>query len=235
MNLIKIKKYEVKESKNGHKIPIINDVHIHSAYMPEREEISFFEKHKKILKEKSALLILGLGYGYHLKKIIKYFEHEKRPFHIAVIEPNNQIIKDCFKLKEIDLKNIKVYCSPSIDDLFQSEDFIQFLLKKPAVIPHAPSFNLYKRYFTKFLTYKSPQDLNNTIKTLHDEETKDYFTFHLKNQKEEVPFDKISSIPFCVQHVKKSASFSKDFDFALIAFWEICQSENKSTSMKLGF
>ena len=216
-HLIEIKKYEIKKSRNGLEIPVVNDVHIHSAYDPEKESEALFNQHADTLKGKSDILILGLGYGYHIQKMINYFIKNNRLFHIAVIEPNGQVIKDCLRFNPIVFKNVKTYCHISVDELFRSKNLMDFLLKKPVIIPHPPSFNLYRKYFTQCLTYKSKQGLEHTIDTFSDEEVRDYFKSYHQGL----------SITDCFKYLQKAKQFNKDIDFALTAFGELCEQSLK--------
>ena len=168
--------YKVKEAKNGLKVPVVNDVHIHSIYDPEKEGEALLKQHAAVLEKKSNVLILGLGYGYHIWTIVEYFREQKRSFHVSAIEPNRQVMEGCISLGHIDLQEITIYCEQSVGQLFRSAKLIDFLLQKPAIIPHAPSFNLYREYFTEFLTYKNTEGLGEEIDTIEDEEAKDYFS-----------------------------------------------------------
>ena len=213
MDLLEVETYEIQESKNGLKIPIINGVHIHSPYNPEKEGNTLFNQHADALKKKSNILVLGLGYGYHLKGIINYFKSNNRSFQISVIEPNNQIVQDCLKLNQISFEGIKIYCYASINKLFESPELINFLLKRPIIVPHAPSFNLYKKYFTEYLTYKCTDNLEYIISILKDKEAKRYFQSHIEKE----------SITRCFETSKRSKQFKENFDFALSAFGNLCE------------
>ena len=218
--LIEIRSYETRESNNGFKIPIVNDIHLHSAYDPQKESETLFSKHIDSFKKKSDLLVLGLGYGYHIQRIAKYFIENRRPFHMAVIEPNHQVVSDCLRFNPIDLQNIKIYCHPSIDELFHLKDLMTFLIKKPVIIPHSPSFNLYRKYFTEFLTYECKQNLRDMIDTLNNEEIKNYFKKYNENL----------SLMDCFRKVKKEQQFHQDLDLALTAFGEFSERSEKRSS-----
>lgn len=212
MSFVNIKTYEIRESKNGLKVPIVNDVHLHSIYAPEREGNALLRQHANVLEKKSNVLILGLGFGYHIREIVHYFVENNRPYHIAVIEPNDQIVTDCGKLKQDYLKNVQIYCNESVEKLFHSQELIDFLLGRPMIIPHAPSFNLYKDYFTKYLTYKCSQRLEDHIDTLEDEECRSYFAF----------YDQKRALMGHLQKMAQANRFNEEIEFALAAFEEIC-------------
>ena len=212
MSLIKIEAYEVKESKDGLKIPVVNGVHIHSQYNPRKEGEDLLKQHLHALEKKNNLLILGLGFGHHLFDIIKHLKSNNTSFNIAVIDPNRQVIDDCLKFYPELLKDITVYCDPLINKLFYSKELIDFLLEKPVIIPHAPSFNLYREYFTEYLTYKCSQRIRDVIDTLEYKEAKDYFKL----------CDPNLSIMNCFHHIESSRQFNESFEFILTSFGRLC-------------
>ena len=217
---IEITSYETKESKSGLKIPVVNNIHLHSTYDPQKESDSFLNQHIDSFKKKSNILVLGLGYGYHIQRIVKYFIEHKRPLHIAVIEPNHQVMNDCLRLNPMDLQDVKIHCHSSVDKLFCLKDLMAFLLKKPVILPHTPSFNLYRKFFTKFLTYKCQQHLKDTINTLNNKEVKNYLKKYNQNL----------SLMDCFENIKKEQQFHQNLDWALAAFGEFCELSEKRDS-----
>ena len=66
--LMDVEVYEIKESKNGLKVPVIDGVYLHSIYDPQTEGKALLKRHQDSFEEKSSILILGLGYGYHIEE-----------------------------------------------------------------------------------------------------------------------------------------------------------------------
>ena len=203
-NLPIISSYEIKLSRTEHKVPVVNGVHLHSIYNPLKEAENLVDANIEILNDKNEVLILGLGFGYHVNYIIERLTkiHEKN-FKIIVIEPNNQVHQDCLLLELLNKKNVLVYSGFSAHELYSDIDLIHFLLNKPAVIAHPASFNLYQLYFKKFLTFEAPVKLNEIINFTEDPEVKKY----LNKFDTSLTFDEA----FYNQLPKKSQFESMDF------------------------
>lgn len=160
MNVINVDSYEIKSSRTEQKIPVINGVHLHSIYNPYKEAEALVEKHLDSLNAKSEVLILGLGFAYHVNEIIETLtKAHGDKFKIIVIEPNINVYNDCIELGLLNKKNVLIYAGFTAKELYSDIDLIQFLLKKPTVIAHPPSFNLYQIYFKNFLTYEAPKTI----------------------------------------------------------------------------
>ena len=155
-----INSIELKHSKSGHVIPCINGVHLHSTYDPEKEAQGFVEKNLKILEEKNHILILGLGLGYHVKACVDYYGVQNKKAKIMVIEPFVNLEDIIEENNLLDTKSISIVAGKDIDELYQSEEFINFLLTGPGVLAYPPSFNLFKPYFSAVLAYTAPEKLN---------------------------------------------------------------------------
>ena len=161
MKLPRISSYEIKISKTGHEIPVVNNIHLHSIYDPFKEADEFIKKNYKFLKSKNNILFLGLGFGYHIdcaSKVLNNYHNGN--YSIVVVEPNQQIAQDCVTVRKLNNENVKLYIKKTVESLYFDENLVSFLLKRPSIISHPPSFNLYKDYFKEFLTYKSPQNIS---------------------------------------------------------------------------
>ncbi len=160
MNLPAITSYEVKTSRTNQKVPVVNGVHLHSIYNPFKEAEALINSQLDSLKQKNELLILGLGFGYHINYAIeKMTEFHGNDFRIIVIEPNLEVHKDCITNELLNKKNVLVYSDFTSNELYSDLDLIHFLLRKPAMIAHPASFNLYQNYFKSFLTFQAPESI----------------------------------------------------------------------------
>lgn len=175
MSLPKIQSYEVKNSRTDQKVPVVNGVHLHSIYNPFKEAQALVEKYADQLAHKNEVLILGLGFAYHVNEIINYMTRVHGDnFRIVIIEPNAQIYHDCLNLELLNKKNVLVYSGFLPQELYSDIDLIHFLLRKPAVIAHPPSFNLYQDYFKEVLTFEAPKKIEAIQEYLTSNEVKRY-------------------------------------------------------------
>ncbi|MBC7429706.1 MAG: hypothetical protein H7336_13905 [Bacteriovorax sp.] len=174
-NLPIISSYEVKTSRTEQKVPVVNGVHLHSIYNPFKEAENLINSNLDALKNKNEVLILGLGFGYHVNFAIeKLTELYGSNFKIIVIEPNHQVHHDCLSLDLLNKKNVLVYSGFTAQELYRDLDLIHFLLRKPAMIAHPASFNLYQMYFKTFLTFEAPTQMDDISKLTEVREVKNY-------------------------------------------------------------
>lgn len=174
-NLPTISSYEVKTSRTEQKVPVVNGVHLHSIYNPFKEAENLINTSFDSLKNKNEVLILGLGFGYHVNCAIeKLTELYGNNFKIVVIEPNLKVHQDCLNLELLNKKNVLVYSGFTAQELYRDLDLIHFLLRKPAMIAHPASFNLYQLYFKTFLTFEAPTKIDDILKFTEVREVKNY-------------------------------------------------------------
>lgn len=153
-------KYEVKVSKTNHKVPVVNDVHLHSIYNPIKEAASFIAKNKKLIKVKNEILILGLGFGYHVgEAIVALKEKWGIDYTVVVIEPNDKVYQDYLEYSKIEDSNLKIYAGQEIKELYKDRSLVDYLLTKPGIIAHPASFNLYEDYYKNLLSYQAPKNV----------------------------------------------------------------------------
>jgi len=175
MSLPKINLYEIKMSRTGKQIPVVNDVHLHSIYNPIKEAEGLIENHLEILKIKKEVLILGLGFGYHVNEVIEKLSiFHGDNFRVIVIDPNHQVYNDCIHLNLLNKKNLLVYPGLSPSELYGDLDLVHFLLRKPAIIAHPPSYNLYQSYFKTILSYEAPKRVDAIANVISNVAIKNY-------------------------------------------------------------
>lgn len=161
MEELSLYKYEVKVSKTEHKVPVVNDVHLHSIYNPIKEATSLVAKNSELLENKNEVLILGLGFGYHVLETISLLKKNwENDFKIIVIEPNEKVYTDYKKYSNIENENLTIYSAQDVTELYMKKEFVDYLLNKPAIISHPASFNLYQNYFKGLLSYKAPRTVD---------------------------------------------------------------------------
>ena len=126
--------YQLVKSKSGLTVPYIDDVYLHSMYSPAKEAEGFAKLHEETLKRKKNVIVLGLGFGYHVEEIAKILNREHDNY-------------------------IPIHTKDP-ESLFLRRDFTEFLLSSPAILKHDASFMLNKEFFSNLLQYKASTDLN---------------------------------------------------------------------------
>jgi hypothetical protein len=170
---------EIKTSKNERPIPVVNGVHLHSMYNPEKEAESFADKNLDLLKDKKNILVLGLGFAYHLETLLDRMNklNANKKNHIIVIDPSIELFEECRKNKRlVNSEQIEYICGVGIKQLFTNQYFVNFLLQNPGVIAHPASFSLHKEYFSNFLDYKASTYLEDIEQNIVGEGLKTYIS-----------------------------------------------------------
>ncbi len=210
MSLPKITSYEIRTSRTEQKVPVVNGVHLHSIYNPFKEAETLVESQIDSLKMKNEVLILGLGFAYHVNAVIeKLQELYGNNFKIIVVEPNIQAYEDCIANNLLNKKNVLVYAGFNPNELYSDLDFVHFLLRKPAMIAHPPSFNLYQYYFKTILTFEAPKTIAGILEFVESDPVKNY----LKSFDQE---QTLESILYNQLPVKKSFNESDFLAMALV-------------------
>ena len=225
-NLPIISCFDIKTSRTEQKVPVVNGVHLHSIYNPTKEAENLINCNLESLKNKNEVLILGLGFGYHINYVIeKLTELHGDNFKIIVIEPNTTVHEECVSLGLLNKKNVLVYSGFTSNELYSDLDLIHFLLRKPAMIAHPASFNLYQQYFKEFLTFEAPTKIEEILKFTEFDEVKKY----LKKFDSNSTFDQA----FYIQ-LPKSKEFS-EMDFLAMALVEMTKkSQDASLEQSAG-
>lgn len=210
--------YQIKIAKSGYKIPVINDVHLHSSYDPIKEANAFIDKIIKNPPQKNYL-ILGLGFGYHVKELVSRLEKQGIKPQIVIIEPNNKIASDCFEMEILGIHDHYYVVGKTPDEVYGNKDLTKFLLLKPQVVSHTASFNLYSEYFRDLLSYTAPTQKADLIQRIDSPTLSEYF--------ESQDFTCVNDF---YQQVMHSNQFNSELDILVAAMLEITQNSEKLTN-----
>ena len=205
---------EVKYSKTEQPIPVINGVHLHSIYNPEREAEGFISGNQKAIENSKSFLIFGLGFGYHISKLEKLIRSQKGDnFKIYVIEPNNLLVEKWRELKETSFSdNVVLFNYQDVKDFFKDLKLIQFMSDKPAVLIHNASFQLNESFYKQFMSFHYPTGVEDSSTFIENEDLRAYLLSEGTNETTEEFFLRI-----------KNKSFIKGNDYLALALSEMVQ------------
>jgi len=163
---------DVVTSRSGHLVPKVEGYQIHSVYNPIKEATQFVENHMNKIEGHNKFLIFGGGYAYHINALAEHLatQHEGN-YSIFVIEPNNELRQYCIDHNPYS-KNVHYLQNTNPTDAFTNETFVKFLIQKPVLLTHQPSFNLNKSFFESFLTYKSSRNIRDLMGTIQNDDFK---------------------------------------------------------------
>lgn len=207
----------LETARNGSTVPVINGIYLHSIYDPEKEAEAFVETFEKQLTHKNHVLILGLGFGYHIKSTCEVLRQKHGKFHITVLEPNKDLINIVEAHKNFSEDEVTIYELKDNLSLYKNESFIKFLLQKPCLLKHEASFSLSKEKFSSFLTYKSDKRLKN-FESQISEATKDLLAPDLN-----------SSFLDNVQKIKLQSNISSRAEYLNLALEQVLKKSNGET------
>jgi hypothetical protein len=170
------KNVEVKISKSGHPIPLVDGIHLHSIYNPQKEAEGFTLSNEKKLEETNRILIFGLGFGYHIEAIEKRLKYRyPKGYEVVVIEPNQATFNNWKELKPVILSSrVRVVCLDTIDDYFKDRLLLDFLVLKPSVISHTASFELHEDFYKSFMCYQYAKDTSSSAEFVEDKKLHEY-------------------------------------------------------------
>lgn len=207
---------ELKQSRNGKTVPVVAGIHLHSIYNPEKEAQAFASNYLQSIKAKPSVLVLGLGFGYHVQEIAKLASAHHETYTIKVFEPNKDIIDAFLDAGGFQDENIEVIHAGKATEVFDREDFIMFLSTKPAIIRHEASYNLNKNFFREFLTFKASDEMGRYQHLLSD------------RAKELFP-TKEGSVDQALEAIKKAGKLGSRKDYAFLALEAVVNSSKRNS------
>jgi len=215
--------FEIKKSKSDLPIPVVNGVHLHSAYDPVKEAKKMIRKDLDDFQKKKNVLIFGFGFGYHVREIVSFFKEKRiKKFKIVVIEKNKTLLEKAKSLFPIESEKVKVFCQEDPSKIFLDKDFLDFLINKPVIFAHPPSFSLYDSYFEKILKYKSPNTLSDIIRSIEDIEFKSFLEKY-SDQKD------LSSL---FQKIECKRTLIDENEFLMSAFFHLSKNSKKDSGVE---
>lgn len=156
---------KVITSKSNHLVPKIDNIELHSIYDPQKEANVLRLKYIDKIKKNNSILVLGLGFAYHIDQIITELEkHHKRNYKLLIVEQNSAIYHVFLKNFPEKLKNanIDIIHGQKIKNLYRNISFLNLLAKHPVIITHPQSFHMYRKYFDELLSWR----IDNRLETI---------------------------------------------------------------------
>lgn len=209
-DVLKITNYEVKTSRNNMKVPVVNDVHLHSIYNPTKEAQALISNYDKNLETTKNVLVLGLGFAYHVYELCRKLEsYHGDNYRVTVIEPNINVYNDCIANNLFPNKNIKVHCGVDLHETYSDLQLVKFLISKPLIIQHPASFNLYINFFKSFLDYTAPTSMDAITRHVSDAK----FSRYLSDNS-----DSRSMNDFIANNLLQKTTLTNEFDHLVLAY-----------------
>ena len=163
----------IETSKTGHSIPRVNGVYLHSTLDPIKEAIAFAHTQIARAEKTSAILVLGLGFAYHIDELIKQLKTSNKTYSITVVEPNKALVQTY--LDNINsTPSFQIISNNDVIKLYQENTYIDFLKLKPVIISHNNSFNANKTFFSTLLSYRASLQMQDYIDKIDDASFRNY-------------------------------------------------------------
>lgn len=138
-------------------VPIVNDVPVHSLLNPVREAEVFATNFMSQLSSNPNVLILGLGFGYHVEEIERLLKLKHKTYKICVIEGIADLARSCLSYKKMN-PEITVFSQQNPSELFFDEYFCHFLLEKPTLVMHPVLYKLNESFYRSILSRRVNND-----------------------------------------------------------------------------
>ncbi len=189
---------EIKNSKTDLPVPVINNVHLHSIYNPEREADSFVTANEQSIEKSSNILVFGLGFGYHLASLERRLKNLfPKGFRVYCIEPNRTLVKKWNELRPNSIGgNVKVICNDDIKEFYKNIDLVKFLSEKPTILPHPASFQLNENFYKEFMSFHYPTTIAESLPFIEDPSFQDYLSVDGTHETTDEFFRRISNKSF---------------------------------------
>lgn len=146
------------ESKNKSLVPVIKGTPLHSLHNPQREAEVFASNHLAHLSKSSNVIVLGLGFGYHIEEMCKILQLKHKSFSLTVIEAHKELVT-LWSSYQKNSAGVEVYSASTGKELYENKKICELLLNRPVVIIHQPSFEVAKNFYTEFLTKRACGDI----------------------------------------------------------------------------
>jgi hypothetical protein len=162
-------------SKSNHPIPVIDSIHLHSIYSPLREADTFTKSNEKKIDENNKLIIFGLGFGYHISALEQRLKSHYDDYEIIVIEPNSDLVTLWKEYKPTTFSTrVRIVNYSNLKSFFEDRLLIDFMVSKPSIISHTPSFQLNEEFFRQFMGYSYPSSSRSSSHFVHNSDYKNY-------------------------------------------------------------
>lgn len=205
--------HTIEQSKTGLPVPVINGVYLHSIYDPEKEAAGLAKRYHATLDTKKNIIILGLGFGYHVEKICDYLSSKHSSYKVLVIDPCQQLVEDFISQRAYVNPNVEIICETNIENLYANAGYINFLMTKPGIVLHGVSLNLNDDYYKKLLQHKDVPDMRTLANIIKCPEIKQYLGQYPGNFTLEDYYKDLAK--------KEINSSLNDLDFFMLAFKNI--------------
>ncbi len=170
-----ISKIEIKKSKVDTPVPVVEGIHLHSIYNPAKEAESLIGKYRDSLETQNNVLVLGLGFGYHVWQLESELRKHQQSWQLFVIEPNTKMTAEFQKFKPVEFSsNTRVISGDDVADFYDDIALVKFMASKPLVIPHPSSFNLNESFFKEFMSFQASTRLDVVASKVEDNDLRKY-------------------------------------------------------------
>ncbi len=205
-------KVSIKMSKTDQPVPVVNGIHLHSIYSPEREADGFISANESSLQSESKILVFGLGFGYHVLKLearLKAIYSDD--YQIFVIEPSKELYLKWKDLRPTTFSpKVKVVQFDDVIEFFKDRELVEFLSCKPHVLPHPASFQLKETFYKSFMSFHYPTTISESLYFIESEQYSNYLSSAPKEESTEELFKRV-----------KGKNFLQKHDFLTLALSEI--------------
>lgn len=162
---------EIKTSRSENPVPVIEGIHLHSIYNPAKEAESFIQKYEQQLKNQNRILVLGLGFGYHVWQLEAQLRRDHNHWQILIVEPDLRIVDEFENYKPVELSSCtRIVTHSLIENYYDDIELVRFMATKPLVVAHPATFNLHERFFKAFMSFEASNSIESVCRKIADQQ-----------------------------------------------------------------
>lgn len=160
---------DVKISRVDTPVPVIEGIHLHSIYNPTKEAEGFVQKYEAQLQTQNRVLVLGLGFGYHVWCLEALLGRMHDDWKIIIIEPDPRLRDEFNRLMPVELSaRTRIVSCNNVSQYYDDMDLVHFMASKPLVMAHPATFNLRETFFKNFMSFQASNNIADVASKVSD-------------------------------------------------------------------
>ena len=135
-----IRRIESLASRAGHKIFTYSQMSLCSRVDPVKEAERWVDRCSGDVKEAQAILVVGVGCGYHLKCLVDRFRGKK--IYALDVEPS--VLDAVHQIHRLDLCSVRFLQASSASNLLENSQLKSVLAERHVILKFGPATQLYQ-------------------------------------------------------------------------------------------
>lgn len=166
---------DIKMSRVDTPVPVVEGIHLHSIYNPVKEAEGLIQKFETQLQSQNRVLVLGLGFGYHVWCLEALLGRIHENWKIIIIEPDPRLRDEFNRLMPVELSaHTRIVSCNQVAEYYDDMDLVHFMASKPLVMAHPATFNLRETFFKNFMSFQASNNISDVASKVSDQEMRNH-------------------------------------------------------------